>query len=118
MRTISKKRRGKMLDEQGHRCACCTEYLGTTADARLDQVQNKMLCPACMLLVSNVRKSRERNVTFATVENYLESGVAEVITIPGDTNRDEQRDMAREEVKAGNVPGMTLEEYDAKFNRE
>lgn len=116
-RTISKKRRGKMLDEQEHRCACCGEYLGTTADARLDQVQGKMLCPACMILIVNVRKSSDRGVTFFTVDNYLESGTSEVVTIPGDTSRAEQCDAGRKAVADGDVPGMTLEEYDARFNQ-
>ncbi len=117
MRTISKKRRGKMLDEQEHRCACCDEYLATTADARLDQAQGKMLCPACMILIVNVRKSLKRNVTFTTVETYLGSGASEVVTIPGDTSRAEQRDAGRKAVADGEVPGMTLEEYDARFNQ-
>ena len=117
MRTISKKRRGKMLDEQEHRCACCNEYLATTADARLDQAQGKMLCPACMMLVNSVRKMPDRNVTFDMVTAYLESGVSEVVTIPGDTSRAEQKDAGRKAVADGEVPGMTLEEYDARFNQ-
>ena len=116
--TVSKTKRKAMLERQRFHCDCCEAYISTTTDARHDTTNNRMLCPACMLLISNIRKSLERNVTADTISEYLELPELELPFVEGKQTVQEKRAAARQAVAEGRVPGMTVEKYDAQFGED
>lgn len=67
---LNKTKRTAVLDQQDSECALCEQHLAGTKNARHDKKLNWMLCPACMLLISNVRTSQERGVTFKMIVDY------------------------------------------------
>ncbi len=113
--TVSKTKREAMLERQGRHCACCKVYLPTTRDARHDRTTNRMLCPACMILVNNVLSSTERGVTHEVIVAYFTLPPLLLPDTVGELTVAEKRAAGRQAVADGRVPGLTVEEYDVAF---
>ena len=117
MSTITKQKRNKMLERQTHHCACCQTYTPNTTEARHDTATNRMLCPACMILIGSVRASLDRGVTLAMVESYL-ALIPLDLPASGKQTAQEKRTAGRQAVVDGRVPGMSVEQYDAQFGSD
>lgn len=125
--TVGKKKRKMMLERQVNHCACCKVYLPNTSHARHDTATNRMLCPACMLLISSVRASLERGVTHDIVLDYLKLPSIELPDVASKLTIAEKRAAGRAAVEAGQVMvpdgkgGLrpkTITEYDSQFGGE
>ena len=124
--TIGKKKRTIMLDSQHRHCACCKVFTPSTADARHDTATNRMLCPACMILISNIRASLERGVTFEIITKYLDLPILDLPVVACKPTAAEKRAAGRQAVTdgavmvpdgSGGLRPMTVGEYDAQYKR-
>jgi len=124
--TIGKKKRTIMLDSQHRHCACCKNFIPSTALARHDTTTNRMLCPACMILISNIRTSLERGVTFEVITKYLELPILELPVVVCKPTAAEKRAAGRQAVTdgavmvpdgSGELRPLTIKEYDEQFDR-
>ena len=112
--TVTKQKRRKMLERQGHHCDCCLTYIPTTTEARHDTATNRMLCPGCMILISSLRAAQERGVTLVMATDYAALSRLD-LPAGGKQTASEKRAAGRQAVVDGRVPGMTVEQYDAQF---